>query len=87
MNSIPGAAATRASAKESPSRVMTWRMRSKRGEGGVALIEVCHLGLVAESGEGPNATDTEHELLLDAGLLVATVEPGCDADDRLFDSA
>ena len=50
-------------------------MRSRRGEGGVTLVEVCYLGLVAERRERTDAADTEHELLLDAGLLVAAVEP------------
>ena len=87
VNSIPGAAADAGLGEGEPVAGHDLADAFQGGKGGVTLIQVRHLGLVAESGERTDAADTEHELLLDAGLLVATVEPCRDAGDQLVDSA
>src|ERR1035441_1933385 len=47
----------------------------ERGEGGVPLVEVCHLGVVTERRERTDAADAENELLLDTRLLVTAIQP------------
>ncbi len=75
MNTSPGAAATRASANDNPSRAIRRADPFERGEGGVTLVEVQDVGVEPESSEGADTADAQNELLLDAGLLVAAVEP------------
>ena len=82
MKSIPGAAATRRFGEGEPVADHDLADPFQRGEGRVTLIEVCHLGLTPEGCDGTDAADTEHELLLYTGLLVAAVEPCCDAAIR-----
>ena len=47
----------------------------ERGEGAVAFVQVVDAGRVAERPQRPRAADAEHQLLADAGPLVAAVEP------------
>jgi hypothetical protein len=48
----------------------------QQGEGRVPLVQVDHRGLDARDAQGPVPAHAEQDLLLDAGLLVAAVEPG-----------
>ncbi len=44
-------------------------------EGGVALVQMEHAGLVAQRLERPHSADAQDDLLLDARLAIAAVEP------------
>src|SRR4029079_15669958 len=61
---------------EAPSAIDLLADPLQDDDPGVALVEVIHGRIRSERSKGAHAADAEHDLLLDAHLAVAAIEPG-----------